>query len=145
MDEPGPMELIPSMLMESWVGKVPATEMFPWESVCTPGCAVNVDMALVEPWERVVMATGRSTNSRDPFVSATLDVSVSITAAEASTFTVVVWLAIDSSASCRLVSRAPRSKDVNSSFRKPVASTVEFVRPDFQIHELVSARVTGNG
>ncbi len=88
------MELIPSMLMESWLGKVPATEMLPLESVCTPDCAVSVDMALVEPVEREVIATGRSVNSRDPLVSAMLEVSVSMVAAEASTLTVVVWLAI---------------------------------------------------
>ena len=59
-------------------------------------------MALVEPVEREVIATGRSVSSRDPFVSAMLEVSVSIAPAEASTFTVVVWLAIDSCASSAL-------------------------------------------
>jgi len=63
------------MLIDICVGKVPATEMLlPLASVCTPGWAVSVDIALVDPCARVVIATGRSTNSRDPLVSATLEV-----------------------------------------------------------------------
>ena len=44
------------MLAESMVGLVPATEMFPLASVCTPGWLVRVEMGLVEPLARVAMA-----------------------------------------------------------------------------------------
>ena len=43
------MELIPSMLMESWVGKVPATEMFHLGVGLHPRLRGQVDMALVDP------------------------------------------------------------------------------------------------
>src|ERR1700688_721191 len=92
----GPMLLIPSMLIDSIDGFEPATEIPPLGSVCTPGCAVRVDIALVDPEPRVAMATGKSTSSRLPFVSAMLDTSVSITgAASAITLTVCVWEATD--------------------------------------------------
>src|SRR5215471_8644488 len=47
--------LIPSTLTESMVGLVPATEMFPLASVCTPGWLVRVERGLVEPPARVAM------------------------------------------------------------------------------------------
>ena len=67
---------------------VPATEILPLESVCTPGWVVKVDIGLVDPLPRVAIATGRSINSRPVFVSAIFETSVLITgAASAMTFT----------------------------------------------------------
>src|SRR5207244_1802794 len=44
--------LIPSRLIESMLGLLPATEIFPLLSICTPGCVVRVVMGLVEPAAR---------------------------------------------------------------------------------------------
>ena len=101
---PGPTELMPSIVTESCEGRAPPTIMLP-PSVCTPGCAVSVEKALVEPWERVPIATGRSVNSRLPLVSAMLDASVCTTAIP-STVTVVAWVATFRSRSICLVSLA---------------------------------------
>src|SRR5580700_5654657 len=57
----GPVLLIPSMLAESMLGLVPATEIFPAASVCTPGWLVRVEIGLVDPLVRVAIAIGRST------------------------------------------------------------------------------------
>src|SRR5438552_12536959 len=78
-DVRGPILLMPSMLMDNMLGFDPTTDMAPFESVCTPGCVVRVDIGLVEPADRAVIAMGRSTNSRPVFVSAMLDTSVLIT------------------------------------------------------------------
>ena len=82
------MLLMPSMLICNMEGLVPATEMLPLASVCTPGCVVSVDMGLVDPLDRVAIAMGRSTNSRPVFVSAMFETSVlMIGAASDVTFT----------------------------------------------------------
>lgn len=54
--------LMPSRLEVNMLGLAPATERLPLPSVSTPGCVVNVVMALVEPLAREKMATGRSVN-----------------------------------------------------------------------------------
>ena len=108
------------MLKESCEGRAPATSMLLLESICTPGCAVSVEKALVEPVERVLIATGRSVNSELPLVSAMLEASV-WTTATASTVTEVACEATFRSMSMRLVARAARSNAWYSVFWKPVA------------------------
>src|SRR5437660_5651308 len=69
-DVRGPMLLMPSMLMDSMLGLIPATEIAPLASVWTPGCVVSVDRGVVDPVDRGVMALGRCTSSLPVLVAA---------------------------------------------------------------------------
>ena len=122
--------LIPSIVTDSCEEFPPATERLPLASVCTPGCVVSVDIALVEPAARVAIATGKSTSSRPVFVSPMFDVSVWIFGdIRRLDVTACAWVPIFSVASRRLDSRASRSNWEKSSFWNPVASIAKRYEP----------------
>jgi len=82
------MLLMPSILICIIEGFVPATEILPDASVCTPGWVVRVDIGLVEPLLRVAIAMGKVPPAPGPSWSQRcLETSVSIAAASDWTFT----------------------------------------------------------
>ena len=114
-------------------------------SICTPGCAVNVAKALVEPGERVAIATGRLVSSRLPLVSDTLEASV-CTIATASTVTVVACEATFRSMSMRTVARASSVERLVFGFLKSGCIHSELVISDFDVDKLItSVRVGDRG